>query len=206
MQEKHWLNVDLEKMLTNGSEWYNWLHNLWSPVPNESAGPLVKKLFRISRWWQQSRKPGMRPSSESDALQLYALHTQQAGPGYWLSCYYCGDSVGDAAGPQPPRMGYLIFLPEVRRPGPEPHRLMWPFCAQLFPPLPPQTRDHMKLEKGQNGPRQVGQPLSIPHSEMLIYTWLVSVAVLGSAKVLQMCANQNRKWVSITHVHVMYGF
>lgn len=38
------------------------LHNLWGPVPNKNAGPLVKKLLRISRWWQQRSKPSMSPS------------------------------------------------------------------------------------------------------------------------------------------------
>lgn len=208
MQEKHLLNVNLEKMLTDSSKWQNWLHNLGDPVPNENAVALVKTLLRISRWWQPSSKPSMRPSSEPDALQLHALHTQQAGPGYGPSCYCCGDSVGGVA-PRPPRMGCLAFLPEAWRSGQEPHSLMWPSCAQLSPPSPPQTKrpgENLKLEKGQNGPCQVGQALSVPHSKRLIYTWLVFVAVPGSAKVLQMCAKQKCKWVSIMHVHIMYGF
>lgn len=176
-------------------------------MPNENAGPRVKKLLRISRSRRQSTKLSTRLLSELSALQLSRPHTQEAGPGYSWSCDYCGDSVGDFA--TTPRMGCLAFLPEMWRPGQESHRLTWPSSTQLFPHSPPQTRrpgENLKLEWGQNAPCRVGQPLSILSSKMLIYTWLVIVAVTGSAKVLQVCAKQNFKRVSIMHVHIMYGF
>lgn len=38
-----------------------WLHNLWDPVQNENAEPLIQKL-RISTWRQQRVKPSTGPS------------------------------------------------------------------------------------------------------------------------------------------------
>lgn len=50
------------------------LHNLQSTVQNENPGPLIHKLLKISRQYQQSVKP------KQDPVQLHRPHTHEASP------------------------------------------------------------------------------------------------------------------------------
>lgn len=50
------------------------LHNFQGSVQNETVGPSVLKVLRISRWQQKFNKPNIRPS-ECGALCGYTDYT-----------------------------------------------------------------------------------------------------------------------------------
>lgn len=50
----------------------DWIHDLQSPVQNESVGPAIQKLLRSSREQQQSMKPSTGTSDHE------SLHRSQA--------------------------------------------------------------------------------------------------------------------------------
>lgn len=73
------------------------LHNLWGPLQDESAGPRIQKLLRISNQWLWSIKPSAGPLCAWNSVTAQGIYPQSRpcpkmytgqsflcpGPGHW---------------------------------------------------------------------------------------------------------------------------